>query len=52
MDPELFDKFVTETGKRITSLRSEAARHRLLRNEARDELVAVKAELEALKATK
>lgn len=38
MDPKLFDKFVIETGKRITALRSEAAKYRNQRNAARADL--------------
>jgi hypothetical protein len=52
MDPELFDQFVTETGKRIahlkadaTKARGEAAKYRVRLREVETELAALKAEL-------
>ncbi|MCU1697852.1 MAG: hypothetical protein JWR34_3915 [Mycobacterium sp.] len=44
-----FDEMFVQTGLRITELRAEAAKHRHQRNELRDELTAVRAELVALK---
>jgi predicted nucleic acid-binding Zn-ribbon protein len=52
MDKKLFDQFVIETSKRISELRSEAAKYRHQRNEARTELAQIQAELDAMRGAK
>lgn len=47
---ETFDRFVIETGKRISDLRAEAAKFRVQRNNARAEVAELRAELDSLLA--
>ncbi|MGV0811740.1 hypothetical protein ABQF34_07225 [Mycolicibacterium boenickei] len=50
MDSNRFARFMADTDKMIGDLRKESAKYRTQRNEARAEAVALRAELEAVKA--